>query len=649
MADRREVSVDLVTRLKDKGLKDLKKQSGSSEKALAALGKKLAAVFSVTALAKFTKDSIKAFVADEKAAKTLTKTLDNLGLAFDDIRVKAFISDLESAAGISDDKLRPAFQSLIKTTGSVTKSQDLLKLALDVSAGSGTDLVSVATDLSRAYIGNTRGLRKYNLGLTDAEIKSKKFTEIQAILNEQFSGQNAARLDTYEGKLAQLRVGFDNLQETIGKSLVNALDNAAGSQGVGGLVKAMDDLGRQISNVIGFVDLLTSKLEGIPGADGQSFQLFDVSNIPIIGAYIDLIDKYMEARKLEPKPFTVGMSVSGATDYYDKIDRARRKAEEEAAARLKKLEQERLKREKATAAQKARDAKIERLRNALNYKFDIDAINQQAALRRNISAQDKDRLLQLIALKVSDYQTDEEAIITLTAATKGRYTEAMAAEQMLQLLKLAGYAADKKAIEELDKLDPKIDFKDNLDDVIAKLKKIIEGKYTINIDVKIPEVIIPKQGAPYVAPPRDIPSGAGGFGSGASGGGVIPINPRGGGFTLIPKGIGPEAFEKPGMVVAGFENTLVNPQLNFAAVGGGVFESKTTTGGGLPSFLDYLDATPGSPGFGGRLPFGVSRESITVNVNAAGSIISQNDLVAAVTDAVYQTQRTGNPLLLSEV
>ena len=647
MADRREVSVDLITRLKDQGLKDLRKQSGASEKALAALGKKLAAVFSVTALAKFTKQSIKAFIADERAAKTLSKTLDNLGLAFDDIRVKVFISDLEAAAGVADDKLRPAFQAFIKTTGSVTKSQELLKLALDVSAGSGADLVSVATDISRAYIGNTRGLKKYNLGLTEAEIKGKKFTEIQKILNEQFSGQNAARLDTYEGKLSQLRIGFDNLQETIGKSLVNALDNAAGSKGVGGLVTAMDDLGRQISNVIDFVDILTSKLEGIPGADGQGFQIFDVGNIPIIGAYIELIDKYMEARKLEPKPFATGMSVTGATDYYDKIERARVKAEQEAAARLKKLEQERLKREKAAAAQKARDAKVERLRNALNYKFDIDAINQQAALRRNLSASDRDRLLQLIALKVSDYQTDEEAIKTLQAATQGRYTAAMALEQMLQLLKTAGYAADKKAIDELTKLNPKIDFKDNLDDLVAKLKKIIEGKYTINIDVNMPKIVLP--GAPYVAPDRNIPSGAGGFGSGTSGGGVIPINPRGGGFTFIPEGVSPGAFEKPGMVVPGYSGVAANPQLNWMDVGGGVFETKTTTGGGMTSFLDYLDATPGSPGFAGRLPFGVSRESITVNVNAAGSIISQNDLVAAVTDAVYQTQRTGNPLLLEAV
>jgi hypothetical protein len=638
MADRREVSVDLITRLKDQGLKDLRKQSSSSEKALAALGKKLAAVFSVTALAKFTKDSIKAFTADEKAAKTLSKTLDNLGLAFDDIRVKSFISDLERASGISDDSLRPAFQNLIRTTGSVTKSQELLTLALDVSAGSSVDLVTVAQDLSRAYVGNTRGLKKYNLGLTDAELKGKKFTQVQDLLNKQFSGQNAARLDTYEGKLAVLRVGFDNFKETIGKSLVDALSNATGEQGVGGLVKSLEDAGRQIANVIGFIDLLTFKLNNIPGDGEDLFNFFKPSNLPVIGAYIDLIDKYMEARKIEPKPFTDPMSVTGALDYYDKIERARKKAEEDAAKRAAELQKKLEQAEKKAAANRKRTAEIERLRNAITYKFDIDAINQQAALRRNLSKSDQDRLLQLIALKVSDYQTDEEAIKTLEAATTGKYTKEMAAEQMLQLLKLAGFAADKKAIEELDKLNPDIIFKDNLDDIIAKLTALINGKYTINIGVNMPIPKIPD--APYVPLARNVPRGIGGVGSGGTGGGLIPINPKGPGFTFVPKGIGPEAFEKPGMVDLEFDNKLTNPQLNFVDVGDGVFETKTTTGGGLLTF-DTFDATPFSrAGRGGN---------VTVNVNAAGSIISQNDLVAAVTDAVYQTQRTGNAIILSEV
>jgi len=629
MADRREVSVDLLTRLKPQGFRDLEKQTNRSAKNLQKFGRKLATVFGATALINFLKKSVLAFSENEKALKRLNLELENVNLGFAAGIAGDYIRNLSLATGITDDELNPALQRLVRTTYTLTDAQKLLSLSVDISKRTGKDLSSVTVGLEKAYLGQTSALAKLNIGYTTATLKGKDFDDILADLQKRYAGGALATQDDFGTSIDRIKVAFEEAQEAVGEGFVKGLEKSGKSvdEFTRDLIKAGESLGEFLSKLTNFIDKLSflitkfdlfkNKAEDFAAsqrASDEAIRKTILSDFERLGVQIALTKQEAENAKI----------------------RAREMAKLAA-------------KEKKAAADKKRSAEIERLRNAINYKFDIDAINQQAALRRNISAGDKDRLLQLIALKVSDYQTDEEAIKTLTAATTGRYTEAMAQENMLQLLKQAGFAADKTAIAALEKLNPKIDFKDNLDDVIAKLKKLIEGKYTINIDVKIPEVIIPKQGAPYVAPPRDVPSGAGGFGSGASGGGVIPINPRGGGFTLIPEGIGPGAFEKSGMVVEGFDNKLTNPQLNFVDVGGGVFESKTTTGGGLPSFLDYLDATPGSPGFGGRLPFGVSRESITVNVNAAGSIISQNDLVAAVTDAVYQTQRTGNPLLLSEV
>lgn len=629
MADRREVSVDLLTRLKPQGFRDLEKQTNRSAKNLQKFGRKLATVFGATALINFLKKSVLAFSENEKALKRLNLELENVNLGFAAGIAGDYIRNLSLATGITDDELNPALQRLVRTTYTLTDAQKLLSLSVDISKRTGKDLSSVTIGLEKAYLGQTSALAKLNIGYTTATLKGKDFDDILADLQKRYAGGALATQDDFGTSIDRIKVAFEEAQEAVGEGFVKGLEKSGKSvdEFTRDLIRAGEGLGEFLSKVTNLIDkfsflltkfdLFKNKAEDFAAsqrAADEAIRKTILSDFERLGVQIALTKQEAENAKI----------------------RAREMAKLAA-------------KEKKAAADKKRSAEIERLRNAINYKFDIDAINQQAALRRNLSSEDKGRLLQLIALKVSDYQTDEEAIVTLTAATKGRYTEAMALEQMLQLLKIAGFAADKNAIKELEKLDPKIDFKDNLDDVIAKLKKIIEGKYTINIDVKIPEITIPKQGAPYVAPPRDVPSGAGGFGSGASGGGVIPINPRGGGFTLIPEGIGPGAFEKPGMVVAGFDNKLTNPQLNFVDIGGGVFESKTTTGGGLPSFLDYLDATPGSPGFGGRLPFGVSRESITVNVNAAGSIISQNDLIAAVTDAVYQTQRTGNPLLLSEV
>lgn len=645
-----EVGVDLVTRLKDKGFKDLQKQSKASDKVLGALSSKLAAVFSVGAIIKFGKESVKAFTQDDKAAKTLTRTLGNLGLAFDDMRVKTFLGDLEKTSGVLDDKLRPAFQTLITTTGSVTKSQDLLTLALDVSAGSSVDLVTVAQDLSRAYTGNTRGLKKYSLGLSDAQLKTKNFEQIQGLLNRQFSGQNQVRLDSYEGKVAQLGVAFANLQETVGKSLVNALETASGNQGVGGLVTEIENLGRQIANIIDGLDLLIGKIRELPVVGENLPGFFDVGNVPVIGTYLKLLDAYMEAQKIKPKPFQTGMSVTGSTDFYNKLERDRAAAEKAAAARLKKLQQEALRKEKLAQAEKKRTAEIERLRSAIQFRFDIDAINLQAALRRNLSTSDRERALQLSALKIADFETDEEAIKTLQAATQGRYDDAMNLEKVLQLLKTAGFASDKASIDALAALKPEIKFTDNLDAIIAKLKAIIEGKYTINIGATITMPVIPgitgggtstfdpsrfrkkdedtskdlEPEPPVIRPPYiDLPGEQGGEPF------KRPFVPDLGSFRF---------FEETGTSIRNlFDNTSVPSNFDVSS-----FRKFEETG------VSADARSMATPSFFDPAGFRARDEGVTINVNVQGSLLAQNDLVAAVTDAVYQTQRTGNTLLIDQ-
>ena len=152
------IRIDIASEFKDKGFKQAEKATGGLQGNLKALGKTLVGVLSVREVYQFGKAAVKAFSEDELAAKRLSQSLGNLGLAFEDSRVTKFISDLEATSGVLDDQLRPAFQSLLTTTGSVTKSQELLGLALDVAAGSGQDVQTVASDLSKAYVGNTKSL-----------------------------------------------------------------------------------------------------------------------------------------------------------------------------------------------------------------------------------------------------------------------------------------------------------------------------------------------------------------------------------------------------------------------------------------------------------------------------------------------------------
>jgi hypothetical protein len=231
--------VSATTRYDPKGLNKAKKHISGFDKTIKDLGKTFAGVFSAQKILQFGKASVQAFVADDKAARVLSRTLTNLGLAFADPSVKTFIGDLEKQYGVLDDFLRPAYQKLLTTTGDLTKSQDLLKTALDLSAQSGESVVSVASDLGRAYAGNTKGLQKYGLGLTKAQLTAMSFEEILDKITEISKGQAAAAAATYAGKLDKLEVAAANASETIGGALVDAFATIAGD---GNLDKAIDKI-----------------------------------------------------------------------------------------------------------------------------------------------------------------------------------------------------------------------------------------------------------------------------------------------------------------------------------------------------------------------------------------------------------------------
>lgn len=214
------------------------------------LAKGLLAVYSTQKLYRFAKSSVKAFAEDEKAAAALGQTLKNLGLAYGSNvgTVNGFISRLEMQTGVLDDELRPAMDRLLRATGDVTKSQELLGLALDISAGTGKSLTQVSQSLQKAYLGQTQALGRLGVGLSKAELETSSFAEIQDRLNVLFAGQAATAADTYAGSLARLTVAGNNAKETIGKGLVDAFVTITNSSSVDDLVSKIDTAANAIAN-----------------------------------------------------------------------------------------------------------------------------------------------------------------------------------------------------------------------------------------------------------------------------------------------------------------------------------------------------------------------------------------------------------------
>ena len=168
-------------------------------------------------------DGVNAALSDEEAMRKLALTMENVGLAHDTQKVEDYISTLERSLGIADDELRPAYDRLVRSLGDTEAAQDALKLALDVSAGSGKSLQAVTEALGKAYDGNISGLSRLGAGIDASVIASGDMQAITQTLANTFSGQAAESADTLRGRMQVLSTAVDNLEEAFGRGLLSPL------------------------------------------------------------------------------------------------------------------------------------------------------------------------------------------------------------------------------------------------------------------------------------------------------------------------------------------------------------------------------------------------------------------------------------------
>jgi hypothetical protein len=554
------------------------KSASGLESAIGSLGKKLAIAFSAKAVLDFGKAAVKAFAEDEKSAKILTNTMKNLGLEFQNPAVEQFIAKLSAATGEVDDNLRPAMQKLLQVTGSVSKSQELLKLALDVSAGSGVSLETVVSDLTAAQSGNTKGLKKYALGLTAAQLKTIKFEDVTDKLAKTFAGSASTAAQTFTGQMKILTTAAGEAQETIGKGLVDAFKILSGTNtGIEPITKAMADLSQEVSDTIVGLALFIKKIKEIPIA-GKGFSLILENYIdilkrlrPELGLLIDAQQALSDMAKRQTAPFQIGMSVTGATDFGRAAEIAAKKAEEAA----KKAAAAKAKADKLAAA-----AKIKADKNAADNAaklakagamFDIEKIQIEAALKGKISDEEKLRL------------ELQRAILNEDADLADKLQKKLEASQRAT-------AALQGAINGIKPpVDPFAGMLLTLEGVLTALAKIagMPGSSvggTKNVPKEPVEIIVPKD------PKQDPP----------------PTNKEPVPVIVVPDPTPPPATNNN------------NP---FAGLGG-------STGGFGFSLPDYLKNT-------------IPQQPVTVIVNNNGTTIMQDEFVTAVADALIIANTNG--------
>jgi hypothetical protein len=344
---------------------------------VASLAKAYIGLASAQKLFRYGQESVKAFADDDLAARKLTQTVNNLGLSYESTNVANFIAGLEKTFHVADDQLRPAFSQLISTTQSYTKSQELMRIALDASIGSGMSLDTTVNDLTQAYVGNTKGLTKYKLGLTKAELAAKSFDEIQQIIAKRFSGQASAAVDTYAFKLNALTIASGNAKEIIGKGLTDAFESAFGGGDINKATTNMEKLAQVVSDIIAGLGTMT-------GA---------VINYRIKSEELTSND-FLGATK-RPNPLTpfnpMAMKAPDLTPAFMKLIAQRKKDDAEAAKRQKELAAFTKAQAKAEKERLA-IARLKKIEDKASLLFNMDLIQNTAALMGKVTQDETLRL-----------------------------------------------------------------------------------------------------------------------------------------------------------------------------------------------------------------------------------------------------------------
>jgi hypothetical protein len=600
-----------------KAFKEAETATTKLSKGVKTLAKSLGLAFSVGAVVRFGKQSVKAFSDSQKEAKLLATQLNAVNLGFASPFIGQFIDKLALATGKAGGDLTNAFVSLSQATGDASTAQALLQTALDVSLGTGKDLQTVSNALARAYKGETTALAKLRIGFTTAELKGKKFDEVLNTLNNNFKGAAANAVDTYAGKMARLSEAVDMAKEKLGEGLVSGLDDASIS--IDDLqvkiINLGEALGKTAAGSVSFADKIISQFQRIQ--DSSAAQgLLNIFEALVRGV------GFIVTGELVPTMDQASARLAGKESLKEQ---ERGRARLRAAKALGKAEKDnaanKLKNEKKITDEKAIQAKLDKAALALGKGtdvFDLDKIQVAAAIlakqqeidklgtaateqQKLALANDAQRLtVKQLMLDLEDAIADKDADRATSLANQLNKELSILATMQNQTIKLS-------TIENiLNRFKPKdLINLDNLDAAIRKLNEIMGSKFD------------------FLSP-------------------IMPSQDRTGINDLAP--------DITSRYVAGDPEAIRAVEAHADAISM-LAESELALADALFAesirALDIATASvssSGLPSFGGFDP-GRFRmgDNITVNVNA-GVVGSEDTIALAVQRAILDLERKGDPL-----
>lgn len=404
------VVINFLTKFDKKGLEKATKDLKGFDKFLAQskfLGKaKLVAgaVGGVILAEKIARESIKAAIEQEKLDKSIEQSLRTINRLGDAKGVKLLISDLQSATNVSESILTPALNSLIVQTGDLEKSQNLLKIALDTSVGSGLELSSVSDALGKAARGNFRAIGQLNLGFDAATAKQIGLADITDYLTLKFDGAAQRATQTFGGQLDKLKISAGEAAENLGTGFITGIEVILGG------ADAADFFGTKLEALslnagyvfVALADKIQKVTDALTAASKNPIFKFILENLPVVSGWVGLFNQLAEDGKKISESLEKDVKLTKEQEAQAaKLAALQVKLDKIAAANLAKQK-------KVTAEQKAQK-ELAAKKAELESMFDMDRINLQAALSRKLSAEDEARVKILQRLAEGTKEAVDEA------------------------------------------------------------------------------------------------------------------------------------------------------------------------------------------------------------------------------------------------
>jgi hypothetical protein len=392
MALSQYVAINFLTKFDKKGLERATKELKGFDKVVATGAFRLKAfakaggVAAAAGLTIFAKKAVDAALAQERLDKSLKLTLSSIGKGGFAGEVNEFIESLQSATNVSEEQLVPALQQLIAQTSDLEASQAFLTLALDTSAGTGKDLGTVIDAITKAAVGNYRAIGTLGIGISAAEAKTLGFAGSMQLLQKYTGSAEAATL-TFDGQVKAFKISAGEATETLGQGMLTAYAIIAGGRPlIKDLGTDLEVAAKQFSNI--FVGIAaTTKEKGL----GVYFDLAKVALQGLVGETGALQDlekagiKALSNEKLTANEREDRVKATKKLLTFDQI--------------IADIEKKILATQKLTTKEKTAQQALDKKKSQLAAMFDLDAINLQVALSRKLSAEDEARVKILQKLK----------------------------------------------------------------------------------------------------------------------------------------------------------------------------------------------------------------------------------------------------------